>query len=207
MSTKYLTVSVGATIDLVALLFWLLVFTVLAWPHLQYRNLKAARLLLIRGIERKYGFRVVTMIHRQKRVGIFERFIDIEGGEAVVRAMHTTPPDRPIMVILHTLGGLVLAASHIVFGLKKHPGKKVVVIPRYAMSGGTLIALATDEIWVDPHAVLGLLDSQLMTRGGVAVLAPSTIKVVEQKGADKVSDEALVLADVAERPYARWRPS
>ncbi len=196
-------------IDLVALLFWLLIFTVLVWPHLQYRNLKVARLSLMREIERKYGFRVITMIHRQERVGIFNipfyRFIDIEDSEAVVRAIHATPPDRPIMLILHTPGGLVLAASQIAFALKKHPGKKIVVIPHYAMSGGALIALAADEIWMDPHAVLGPLDPQLMTRGGVAVPAPSVLRVVEQKGVDKVSDETLMLADVAEKALRQMR--
>ncbi|RLF01643.1 MAG: hypothetical protein DRK00_11065, partial [Thermoprotei archaeon] len=126
--------------DPVALLFWLLLFTILVWPHLQFRNLKAARLSLIRALERKYGFRVVPMSHREERVGIFNipfyRVIDIEDSEAVVRAIRTTPPDKPIMLILHTPGGLVLAASQIAFALKKHPAKKVVVIPHYAMSGG-----------------------------------------------------------------------
>jgi len=196
-------------IDPVALLFWALIFVTLVWPHLQYRNLKAARLSLIREIERRYGFRVVTMIHRQERVGIFNipfyRFIDIEDSEAVIRAIRSTPPDAPIMLILHTPGGLVLAASQIAFALKKHPAKKVVVVPHYAMSGGTLIALAADEIWMDPHAVLGPLDPQLMTRGGLSVPAPSVLRVVREKGADKVSDETLMLADVAEKALRQMK--
>lgn len=195
--------------DPIALLFWLLLFTVLVWPHLQFRNLKAARLSLIRALEKKYGFRVVTMIHRQERVGIFNipfyRFIDIEDSEAVVRAIRTTPPDKPIMLILHTPGGLVLAASQIAFALKKHPAKKVVVIPHYAMSGGTLIALAADEIWMDPHAVLGPLDPQLMAKGGFTVPAPSVLRVVREKGADRVEDETLMLADVAEKAIRQMK--
>ncbi len=195
--------------DPIALLFWLLLFTVLVWPHLQFRNLKAARLSLIRALEKKYGFRVVTMIHRQERVGIFNipfyRFIDIEDSEAVVRAIRTTPPDKPIMLILHTPGGLVLAASQIAFALKKHPAKKVVVIPHYAMSGGTLIALAADEIWMDPHAVLGPLDPQLMVKSGFTVPAPSVVRVVREKGVDKVEDETLMLADVAEKAIRQMK--
>ena len=195
--------------DPIALLFWLLLFTVLVWPHLQFRNLKTARLSLIRALEKKYGFRVVTMIHRQERVGIFNipfyRFIDIEDSEAVVRAIRTTPPDKPIMLILHTPGGLVLAASQIAFALKKHPAKKVVVIPHYAMSGGTLIALAADEIWMDPHAVLGPLDPQLMVKSGFTVPAPSVVRVVREKGVDKVEDETLMLADVAEKAIRQMK--
>jgi len=94
--------------DPVAFLFWLLLFVTILWPHLQYRNLKAARLSVIRLIEKRYKCRVVTMIHRQERVGIFNipfyRFIDIEDSEAVVRAIRSTPPDTPIMLILHTPG-------------------------------------------------------------------------------------------------------
>lgn len=67
------------------------------------------------------------------------------------------------------------------------------------MSGGTLIALATDEIIVDPNAVLGPLDPQITTSKGVQVPAPSVLKVVKEKGVEKVSDETLLLADIAEK--------
>lgn len=193
----------GYYFDPIALLFWLLIFFTLALPHLQFRALKNARASLIRLIERKYKVRVITMIHRQEKVGFFNipvyRFIDIEDSEAVMRAIRTTPPDTPIMFILHTPGGLVLAASQIAFALKSHPAKKIVVIPHYAMSGGTLIALAADEIWMDPHAVLGPLDPQLTLKDGFAAPAPSILKVVEEKGVDKVSDETLLFADIAKK--------
>ena len=195
--------------DPVAFLFWLLLFVTILWPHLQYRNLKAARLSVIRLIEKRYKCRVVTMIHRQERVGIFNipfyRFIDIEDSEAVVRAIRSTPPDTPIMLILHTPGGLVLAASQIAFALKRHPAKKIVVIPHYAMSGGTLIALAADEIWMDPNAVLGPLDPQLTAKPGIAVPAPSVLRVVREKGVEKVSDETLMLADMAEKAIRQMK--
>ncbi len=120
---------------------------------------------LIKDIKRKYGWRVITMIHRQERIGFLGipiyRYIDIEDSEAVIRAIRTTPPNQTIAMILHTPGGLVLAASQIAMALKKHPGKKVVIIPHYAMSGGTLIVLAADEIIMDPDAVLGPLDPQI----------------------------------------------
>jgi len=188
---------------MVDLLFWLLLFILIAWPHIQYRNIKAARLGIIRALERNYNARVITMIHRQERIGFFNipfyRFIDIEDSEAVIRAIRTTPPDKTIMFILHTPGGLVLAASQIAYALKNHPGKKIVIVPHYAMSGGTLIALAADEIWMDPNAVLGPLDPQLSTNKGSTLPAPSIIKAVKEKGKEKVSDETLILADIAEK--------
>ncbi|MEM3948407.1 MAG: hypothetical protein QXM76_02305 [Zestosphaera sp.] len=78
------------------------------------------------------------------------------------------------------------------------PLYKFVVVPHYAMSGGTLIALAADEIWMDPDAVLGPVDPQISTQTG-SLPAPSIVKAVREKGVDKVSDETLVLADIAEK--------
>jgi ClpP class serine protease len=42
--------------------------------------------------------------------------------------------------------------------LCRHPGKVTVFVPHYAMSGGTLLALAADEIVMDDNAVLGPVD-------------------------------------------------
>ena len=147
------------------------------------------------------------MIHGQERVGLLGvpiyRYIDIEDSEAVIRAIRTTPPNMPIMMILHTPGGLVLAASQIARALKAHPAKKVVVVPHYAMSGGTLIALAADEIIMDPNAVLGPLDPQIAGPGGTYLPAPSILRAVELKGKDKVDDQTLILTDMAEKSIAQ----
>ncbi|WP_291998904.1 ATP-dependent Clp protease proteolytic subunit [Caldivirga sp.] len=184
-------------------LFWFLLLVVLIQPWLSMRSLQHARLRLMEIIERKYGYRVITMIHRQEKFGFLGipvyRYIDIEDSEAVIRAIRTTPPDMPIMLILHTPGGLVLAASQIARALKSHPAKKIVVVPHYAMSGGTLIALAADEILMDQNAVLGPLDPQLGGPGGVYYPAPSVLRAVKAKGMDKVDDETLILADIAEK--------
>jgi ClpP class serine protease len=103
------------------------------------------------------------------------RYIDIEDSEEVIRAIRSTPPNQPIAMILHTPGGLVLAASQIAMALKRHPGKKIVIIPHYAMSNGTLIALAADEILMDPDAVLGPLDPQIPV-GNAVYPAPALLK-------------------------------
>lgn len=184
-------------------LFWIILLIGVMSPYLSKRSIENARMRLISMIERKYGHRVITLIHRQERVGLFgipiHRYIDIEDSEAVIRAIRTTPPDKPIMLVIHTPGGLVLAASQIARALKAHPAKKVVVVPHYAMSGGTLIALAADEIIMDPNATLGPLDPQLMGPNGIYLPAPSVLKAVEVKGKTNVSDTTLMLADVAEK--------
>src|SRR4029453_2406967 len=103
-----------------------------------------------------------------------------------------TPPDQPIDFILHTPGGLVLAAEQIAHALVAHKGKVTVFVPHYAMSGGTLIALTADDIVIDPNAVLGPVDPQI---GDMP--AASIVKLLELKPRAQISDEMLVLADVA----------
>jgi len=183
------------------MLFFILFMYIALHPQLQLRGLMNARMNLIKEIEKKYGWRVITMIHRQEKIGFLGfpiyRYIDIEDSEAIIRAIRSTPPGQPIALILHTPGGLVLAASQISMALKRHPGKKIVIIPHYAMSGGTLIALAADEIIMDPDAVLGPLDPQIPV-GNTAYPAPSLIKVAKLKG-NEAREEFLVLADVAEK--------
>lgn len=100
----------------------------------------------------------------------------------------------PVDVVLHTPGGLVLAAGQIAQALKDHPAKVPVFVPHYAMSGGTLIALAADEIVMAPHAVLGPVDPQLGQYPAASVL-----KVLERKPAAEIEDQTMILADVAEK--------
>jgi len=105
-----------------------------------------------------------------------------------------TDPDVPLDIVLHTPGGLVLAALQIARAIRGHKGKVTVLVPHYAMSGGTLIALAADEIIMSPYAVLGPVDPQLGQYPGA-----SLVKVVEQKPINKVDDETLILADVSRK--------
>jgi ClpP class serine protease len=188
--------------DFLWLFFILWIFLTFITPQMRYSALRKARANIIRGLEVMYNSKVITLIHRQERISLFGipiyKFIDIEDSEEVLRAIRSTPPDKGIMLIMHTPGGLMLAASQIALALKRHPGKKIVVVPHYAMSGGTLIALAADEIWMDPDAVLGPVDPQIGTQSGT-LPAPSIVKVVREKGVDKVDDNTLILADIAEK--------
>ena len=188
----------------VGFLFWLfLLLMIFLWPQYRLKMLQGARLSLIRRLEKKLGCRVVTLIHRQERIGLFGipfyKYIDIEDSEQVLRAIRMTPQDMPIAIVVHTPGGLVLAAAQIALALKDHKAKTIAIIPHYAMSGGTLIALAADEVWMDQNAVLGPVDPQLSDPRHGAIPAASLLKVVRDKGRDKVRDEYLILADVAEK--------
>ena len=73
------------------------------------------------------------------------RYIDVQNSEEVLRAIHMTSPDVPLDIVLHTPGGLVLAAIQIARAIRDHKAKVTVFVPHYAMSGGTLIALAANR--------------------------------------------------------------
>lgn len=179
-------------------LIWLVFIFVAFIPMFKQQQLQGQRYRALRSLERKRGSRVIALIHRQEMISLFgiplTRFINIEDSEQILRAIRLTPPDMPIDLILHTPGGLVLASDQIAHAIRKHPAKVTVFVPHYAMSGGTLIALAADEIFMDPNAVLGPVDPQIGKYP-----AASLIKVVRDKDINEIDDETLIMADVAQK--------
>jgi ClpP class serine protease len=179
-------------------LIWLLFLLSSLQPVVQKWWLQNMRIQAFRGLEKRRASRVIGLIHRQETMNFLgfplARYIDIEDSEAVLRAIQLTDPGVPIDMILHTPGGLVLAASQIADALKSHPSKVTVFVPHYAMSGGTLLALAADEIVMAPHAVLGPVDPQLGQRP-----AASLLKVLEQKPIAEIDDQTIIEADQARK--------
>src|SRR5262249_35897827 len=90
---------------------------------------------------------------------------DLEGAQTIIAAIKDTPDDMPIDLVLHTPGGLVLAAMQIARAVEAHKAKVTVYVPVYAMSGGTLIALAADEIALGEFSVLGHADIDIAVIG------------------------------------------
>ena len=185
-----------------AALFITLAVVIVHQVYFGPRRLEAARADVINRFEQERKTRVIALIHRQDTVSVFgvpvSSNISIEDSEAVLRAIRLTPAAQPIDVILHTPGGQVLAAEQIANALSERKAKVTVFVPHYAMSGGTMIALAADEILMDPHAVIGPVDPQLANKDG-QFAAASVIKVAREKPIDKVGDTTLMLADDAQK--------
>jgi ClpP class serine protease len=173
-------------------------------PIIKQKLLEASRKRLITLIERERKCRVVLLVHRQESMSLLGfplfRYIDINDSEEVIRAIHLTDPEIPLDLVLHTPGGLVLAATQIARAIFKHKGKVTVFVPHYAMSGGTLLALAADEIVMCEHAVLGPVDPQLGEYPAASIL-----KAAHQKPIAEVDDKTLILADQAEKAIAQMR--
>lgn len=181
---------------------WIVFVLMAVQPLLARRVLDMRRMAMIDRIQKARGSRVILLVHRQEAMKFFGfplmRYIDVQDSEEVLRAIRMTDPEVPLDIVLHTPGGLVLAALQIARAVEAHPGKVTVFVPHHAMSGGTLIALAGDAIVMSPHAVLGPVDPQIGQYPAASILA-----AVAAKGAAEVDDETLILADVGRKAMAQ----
>ncbi|HET6456114.1 MAG TPA: hypothetical protein VFI02_17040 [Armatimonadota bacterium] len=179
-------------------IIWLLLLLSALVPLWKQRHIQLMRYRLIRQLEVQRKSRVITLIHRQEALSILGipivRYVTVEDSEQVLRAIRLTPDDLPIDLVLHSPGGLLLAAEQIALALKRHPAKVTVMVPHYAMSGGTLIALAADEIILDRNAVLGPVDPQLGEYPAASIL-----QAINAKDKNEIEDRTLILADVARK--------
>jgi ClpP class serine protease len=183
-------------------LIWVFFAIMLLQPLFTGRWYTLRRAQAIRAIERAHASRVITMIHRQEKRSIFgfatARQIDLEDAQTIIAAIKETPEDMPIDLVLHTPGGIVLAAMQIARAVEAHKAKVTVYVPVYAMSGGTLIALAADEIVMGEFSVLGPIDPQI-----AGLPAASIVKARDSKPTASAFDLTLILADVAEKALAQ----
>src|SRR4051812_13603378 len=179
-------------------LLWLFLIVSSVQPLIRQWWLQSKRLWAFRRLEEQRNSRVIGLIHRQETMSLLgfpiARYIDIEDSEQLLRAIQLTDSTVPIDLILHTPGGLVLAAEQIAHALRKHPARVTVFVPHYAMSGGTMVTLAADEIVMAENAVLGPVDPQLGQSP-----AASIVKVIERKPIAEIDDQTIIQADMAEK--------
>ncbi|MDD2473215.1 MAG: hypothetical protein PHR49_04425, partial [Methanoculleus sp.] len=128
------------------------------------------------------------------------RYIDITDSEEILRAIRLTAPEMPIDFIVHTPGGLVLSAEQIAMALRRHRGKVTVFVPHYAMSGGTLLCLAADEVAMDENAVLGPVDPRVGDYPAASIL-----RVPHLKPPEEIEDKTFILVDIAAKAQNQMR--
>src|ERR1700730_8191135 len=179
-------------------LIWIFFLVSSLQPLVAQRILAVNRARALRALEKKDGARAITLIHRREGFALlgipFAVYIDIDDSEAVIRAIEMTGEGVPIDLVLHTPGGLVLAAEQIASALASHPAPVTVYVPHYAMSGGTLISLAADRIVMSPSAVLGPVDPQIGEYPAASILA-----AIERKDPNEIDDKTLILGDVSRK--------
>jgi ClpP class serine protease len=158
----------------------------------------AWRQQIIEDLEKERGTRVLTMIHKKElwtEPGE-DPEIGIEDTESVLQKMRRIPPDTPVDFIIHTPGGYALAAQMMAMAIKFHPAKVTVMVPFYAMSGGSLMTLAAGEIRMEKYSVLGPVDPQIPTPDGMYP-AGSITTLAKTKPIQNITDRMLIMSDVA----------
>jgi len=192
----------SALVHLIKWLPWiLLAVLLLVLSRLGRMGMARKRRRLLRSLEQKRGSRVIAMIHRGDgplslirgggSIGLFE-------AETMLKIIRETPSDKPIDLVMHTPGGMILSAVQIGRALKNHPAPVRVIVPHWAMSGGTYLSLAADEIIMDKNAVLGPVDPQRSNFKGQVAMA-SVLRVIREKSKDEIDDETWIMADQAEK--------
>lgn len=183
-------------------LIWVFLVLSMLQPVLGRKLIEMKRIAMIARLEKARGSRVILMVHRQETMSLLGfplmRYIDIQDSEDVLRAIRMTDNEMPLDIVLHTPGGLVLAALQIARAVEAHRGKVTVFVPHHAMSGGTLVALAADEIVMCDHSVLGPIDPQINQYPAASILS-----AVKAKPVAELDDETLILADVGRKALAQ----
>jgi ClpP class serine protease len=167
----------------------------------------ARRAQLIRELEQERGSRVLTLIHRKEpwSASDEEPEIVLEDSEVILQQVRETPPDKPIDFIIHTEGGLAFAADLIAMALKYHPAKVTVMIPFYAMSDGTYIVLAADEIMMEKCSILAPCEPIVDDMQANLVMG-----ILKRKPIETISDGTILLAEAARmdtdnaRQFVKW---
>jgi len=187
--------------DLMSLLFVLLFLYAIIYPQSQIKQIRLRRMAKLKAMEKSHGCKVLTMIHRREAISLLGlpayQYIDEEDAEQILRWIRKYK-DYPLELILHTPGGQLHSSIQIARALRRHPKNTKVIIPHYSMSGGTIIALAANEIVMDKDAVIGPIDPQIgdFIRGMYP--APSWIYAAETKK-EKSDDITLVMSDISRK--------
>jgi hypothetical protein len=117
---------------------------------------------LIKQIGEAYGSRLICYvcgrgaeIHRDDAAGFVEM-------------LHNIPPDTNIDLLLHTGGGDIDAAEKLIALVQATVGKARlrVIIPDFAKSAGTIMALAADTLIMSDSSELGAIDPQIWLKDG-----------------------------------------
>lgn len=87
---------------------------------------------------------------------------DLHGFMAVMHGMDFT---RGLTLLLHTPGGVTTATETIVDYLRSKFHAIEVIVPTYALSAGTMIALSADRIIMGRQSQLGPIDPQMAVNG------------------------------------------
>lgn len=127
---------------------------------------------LIKHIQKRWGRQLVcyvsgitALINRDDILG----FVDL---------LHNVPRDGNLDLLLHTGGGDIDAAEKLLSMVRTvvGTGSLRVIVPDFAKSAGTLIALGADKIVMSDTSELGPIDPQITLNDGHGNLIPHSVQ-------------------------------
>lgn len=131
-----------------------------------------------------------TIIINHSKSGLFNQaMINQQTVHEVTKKLNEAN-GRDVNLVLHSGGGEVFSATLLSEALHKYPGKIHTYVPRFAMSGATILALSTHKIHMNNFSCLGMTDVQiggLLSQGSAA----SWNELVKIKGT-KAADNAFI---------------
>ena len=151
-----------------------------------------ARLLARRTLPAPTVQAALTRGSESSAIPIVGDFLMIDDAIEVAYALQELQ-DRPVVLLLHTLGGPWFPAMQIARAVRRH-GRVTALVPFFALSAGTFIALACQKIRMWPDASLGPIDPQL---GWIS--AHSHIKLREVKPVAEIEDRSILLSIEAQK--------
>src|SRR4028119_770390 len=114
-------------------ILWIYFIVSTLQPIIHQRFLEASRRRMIARIDRARGSRVILLVHREETMSLLGfpiyRYIDVNDSEQVLRAIHMTDPAVPLDLIVHSPGGLVLAATQAARATPRPKGKGTAHVP------------------------------------------------------------------------------
>lgn len=183
------TQTVGTIPNIIPILPYILIIGIIFIP----RYVKSAQIFIVKGymrkLKKKTGNNILVMSHVQS--GLFGDMISAEDLMKIEKQVRKFK-GKDFDFIINTFGGDLFASIKIAKFLKAYKGKVRVFVPKYAMSGGTMIALGADEIIMDKQASLGPIDPQL---GNLFKYYSSRAwnEIIKKKG-KKADDDSYAMA-------------
>lgn len=102
--------------------------------------------------------------------------INLEDINGLMALIHGMDCKKGLTLMLHTPGGVTNATETIVSYLRSKFGFIEVIIPTYAMSAGTMIALSSDRVIMGRQSQMGPIDPQLPVNGRMV----SALAIIDQ---------------------------
>jgi membrane-bound ClpP family serine protease len=136
---------------------------------------------------------------------IIKDHINAKTYKKFISAYNKTNKKKDINIIIHSQGGELMVITAICDCILNHkgPGKIIGIIPFYAFSGGTEIALCCDELLMSPYSLLSPCDVLISVNKEVGYTScPYIANVITEKETNNINlDENWAIANIKAQKY------